>query len=69
MGSSTSSIAQDARMLAGVYLTLLAAVVRRLIGAKQVFRLSPNDPTIAAARTLTRPDRITNARRDRITNA
>jgi hypothetical protein len=37
-------------MLAGLYLTVLAAVVRRLIGAKEVSRLSPNDPTIAAAR-------------------
>ena len=61
MGSNTPSIAQDARMLASLYLTLTATVVRRLIGAKEVVRRSPNDPTIAVAPMLTRRDRITNA--------
>jgi hypothetical protein len=48
-------------MLAGLYLTLLATLVRRLIGARRGIRLSPDDPAAAAAPALKRNDRITNA--------
>ncbi len=51
MVSNTPSLAQDARMLGGLYLTLLTAVVRRLMGGKEVLRLPPHDPAIAKAPT------------------